>query len=291
MSAQIIDGKAGGAEVRALVGERAATFAKAAGRKPGLVGIQIGEDPASEIYQRMKAEAAEAVGMRSERVVLPAGTSQKELNARIAAYNDDDSVDGMLVQLPVPEPLTEAAIANAIDPVKDVDGFSPANLGRLMRGEPAPVPCTPSGVMWLLQKAGVVLEGAHAVVVGRSLIVGKPQAMLLLAANATTTVAHSRTKDLPALCREADILIAAVGRPEMIRGNWIKPGAAVIDVGINRTDDGLVGDVAFEEAVEVAGRITPVPGGVGPMTIAFLLANTLDAAVRRTGLGIPMKGN
>jgi methylenetetrahydrofolate dehydrogenase (NADP+)/methenyltetrahydrofolate cyclohydrolase len=291
MSAEIIDGKAAAAEVRALVAERAASFAEAAGRKPGLVGIQVGEDPASEIYQRMKAEAAEAAGMRSERVVLPAGTSQEELNARIAAYNDDDTVDGMLVQLPVPEPLAEPAIAAAIDPVKDVDGFSPGNLGHLMRGEPAPVPCTPSGVMYLLEKSGVAIEGAHAVVVGRSLIVGKPQAMLLLAANATTTVAHSRTKDLPALCRQADILIAAVGRPEMIRGDWIRPGAAVIDVGINRTDDGLVGDVAFEEAVEVAGQITPVPGGVGPMTIAFLLANTLDAAVRRTSLGIPMKGN
>ncbi|MDH3226779.1 MAG: bifunctional 5,10-methylenetetrahydrofolate dehydrogenase/5,10-methenyltetrahydrofolate cyclohydrolase, partial [Thermoleophilia bacterium] len=228
MSAEIIDGKAAGADVRALVAERAAAFTKASGRKPGLVGIQVGEDPASEIYQRMKAEAAEAAGMRSERVVLPAGTSQEDLDARIAAYNDDDTVDGMLVQLPVPEPLTEPAIANAIDPVKDVDGFSPGNLGRLMRGEPAPVPCTPSGVMWLLEKAGVQIEGAHAVVVGRSLIVGKPQAMLLLAANATTTVAHSRTKDLPGLCRQADILIAAVGRPEMIRGDWIKPGAAVI---------------------------------------------------------------
>jgi methylenetetrahydrofolate dehydrogenase (NADP+)/methenyltetrahydrofolate cyclohydrolase len=291
MSAEIIDGKAAGAEVRAIVAERAAAFTAASGRKPGLVGIQVGEDPASEIYQRMKAEAAEAAGMRSERVVLPAGTSQAELDARIASYNEDETVDGMLVQLPVPDPLSEPAIANAIDPVKDVDGFSPGNLGRLMRGEPAPVPCTPSGVMWLLEKAGVELEGANAVVVGRSLIVGKPQAMLLLAANATTTVAHSRTKDLPALCRSADILIAAVGRPEMIRGDWIKPGAAVIDVGINRTDDGLVGDVAFEEAAEVAGHITPVPGGVGPMTIAFLLANTLDAAVRRTGLGIPMKGN
>jgi methylenetetrahydrofolate dehydrogenase (NADP+)/methenyltetrahydrofolate cyclohydrolase len=291
MSAEIIDGKAAGAEVRALVAERAAAFTAAAGRKPGLVGIQVGEDPASEIYQRMKAEAAEDAGMRSGRVVLPAGTSQDELNARIEQYNADETVDGMLVQLPVPEPLSEPAIANAIDPVKDVDGFSPGNLGRLMRGEPAPVPCTPSGVMYLLDTAGVPVEGAHAVVVGRSLIVGKPQAMLLLAANATTTVAHSRTKDLPALCREADILIAAVGRPEMIRGDWIKPGAAVIDVGINRTDDGLVGDVAYEEAAEVAGQITPVPGGVGPMTIAFLLANTLDAAVRRTGLGIPMKGN
>lgn len=291
MSATLIDGKAAAAEVRELVTERVAEFSAAAGRKPGLVGIQVGEDPASEVYQRMKAEAAEKCGMTSQRIQLPAGTTWDALNGEIQKHNADDGVDGMLVQLPVPEPLAEPAIANAIDPVKDVDGFAPANLGRLMRGEPAPVPCTPTGVMWLLEKAGVPLEGANAVVVGRSLIVGKPQAMLLLAANATVTVCHSRTKDLPAVCREADILIAAVGRPEMIRGDWIKPGAAVIDVGINRTDDGLVGDVAFDEAVEVAGQITPVPGGVGPMTIAFLLANTLDAAVRRTGVGTPMKGN
>jgi len=291
MSATLIDGKAAAAEVRELVTERVAEFAAASGRKPGLVGIQVGEDPASEVYQRMKAEAAEKCGMTSQRIQLPAGTTWDELNAEIQKYNNDDSVDGMLVQLPVPDPLEEPAIANAIDPVKDVDGFAPANLGHLMRGEPAPVPCTPTGVMWLLEKAGVELEGANAVVVGRSLIVGKPQAMLLLAANATVTVCHSRTKDLPAVCREADILIAAVGRPEMVRGDWVKPGAAVIDVGINRTDDGLVGDVAFDEAVEVAGQITPVPGGVGPMTIAFLLANTLDAAVRRTGFGTPMKGH
>ena len=290
MSASIIDGKAHAESVRALVTERTATFTAAAGRPPGLVGIQVGEDPASEIYQRMKAEAAEKCGMTSQRIVLPEGTSAQELDEVIRANNADDAVDGMLVQLPVPEPLSEPEIANAIDPVKDVDGFSPGNLGRLMRGESAPVPCTPSGVMWMLEQEGVPLEGAHAVVVGRSLIVGKPQAMLLLAANATVTVAHSRTRDLPALCREADILIAAVGRPEMIRGDWVKPGAAVIDVGINRTDDGLVGDVAFDEAVEVAGQITPVPGGVGPMTIAFLLANTLDAAVRRTGVGTPIKG-
>ena len=291
MSAELIDGKAAAAEVRERVAERAVEFEAAAGRKAGLVGIQVGDDPASDVYQRMKAEAAEKAGMRSERVVLPAGTTWDELKARIDAYNADDSVDGMLVQLPVPEPLSEPEIAAAIDPVKDVDGFSPGNLGSLMRGEPAHIACTPSGVMYLLERAGVETEGAHAVVVGRSLIVGKPQSMLLLAANCTTTVAHSRTRDLPELCRQADILIAAVGRPEMIRGDWIKPGATVIDVGINRTDDGLVGDVAFEEAKEVAGRITPVPGGVGPMTIAFLLANTLDAAVRRTGLGIPMKGH
>lgn len=290
MSASIIDGKAHAQSVRALVTERSGEFTAAAGRPPGLVGIQVGEDPASEIYQRMKAEAAEKCGMRSERVVLPEGTTPAELDELIRVKNADDNVDGMLVQLPVPAPLAEPEIAAAIDPVKDVDGFSPVNLGRLMRGEEAPVPCTPSGVMWMLEREGIALEGANAVVVGRSLIVGKPQAMLLLAANATVTVAHSRTRDLPALCREADILIAAVGRPEMIRGDWIKPGAAVIDVGINRTDDGLVGDVAFDEAAEVAGQITPVPGGVGPMTIAFLLANTLDAAVRRTGVGTPIKG-
>jgi methylenetetrahydrofolate dehydrogenase (NADP+)/methenyltetrahydrofolate cyclohydrolase len=189
----------------------------------------------------------------------------------------------MLVQLPVPDQLSEVLIANRIDPLKDVDGFAPVNLGRLVRGEPGAVPCTPAGVMWVLDRAGVPLEGATAVVVGRSLIVGKPMALLLIARSATVTVAHSRTKDLPALCRTADILVAAVGRPEMIRGDWIKPGAAVVDVGINRTDAGLRGDVATAEAAEVAGWITPVPGGVGPMTIAYLLKNTLDAARRRVG--------
>jgi methylenetetrahydrofolate dehydrogenase (NADP+)/methenyltetrahydrofolate cyclohydrolase len=216
-------------------------------------------------------------------VVLPEETTQAELDALIDELNADDAVDGMLVQLPVPDQLSEVAIANRIHPDKDVDGFSPINLGRLIRGEPGSIPCTPAGIMWLLDRAGVELEGAEAVVVGRSLIVGKPMALLLTSRSATVTVAHSRTRDLPGLCRRADVLVAAVGRPEMIRGDWIKPGAAVIDVGINRTDDGLVGDVAGAEAAEAAGWLTPVPGGVGPMTIAYLLANTLDAARRRAG--------
>jgi methylenetetrahydrofolate dehydrogenase (NADP+)/methenyltetrahydrofolate cyclohydrolase len=247
------------------------------------VGIQVGDDPASEIYQARKAEAAEAAGMRSRRITLPQATTQAELDAIIDELNADDAVDGMLVQLPVPAHLQEPLIAARIHPDKDVDGFSPANLGRLVRGEPGPVPCTPKGCMWLLREEGVPLEGANAVVVGRSVIVGKPMALLLTAANATVTVAHSRTRDLPGLCREADVLVVAIGRPEMVRGDWIKPGAAVIDVGINRTDAGLVGDVAGAEAAEVAGWLTPVPGGVGPMTIAFLLANTLEAARRRAG--------
>lgn len=283
MSATIIDGKAVAARVRAEVAEGVAAFVAVSGRAPGLVGVQVGGDPASELYQAGKARAAEEVGMLSRRVTLPEATSQAELDAVIDELNADDGVDGMLVQLPVPAQLSEPLIANRIHPDKDVDGFSPINLGRLMRGEPGNVPCTPQGVMRLLREGGVPLEGAHAVVVGRSLIVGKPQSMLLLAANCTVTVAHSRTRDLPALCREADILVAAVGRPELIRGDWVRPGAAVIDVGINRTVDGLRGDVAFDQVAAVAGWITPVPGGVGPTTIAFLLANTLEAARRRSG--------
>jgi methylenetetrahydrofolate dehydrogenase (NADP+)/methenyltetrahydrofolate cyclohydrolase len=257
-----------------------AAFRERHGRAPGLVGVQVGDDPASEIYQAGKAKAADEAGMVSRRVVLPGGTTQPELDALIDELNADEAVDGMLVQLPVPDQLSEVAIANRIHPDKDVDGFSPINLGRLIRGEPGSVPCTPAGIMWLLDRAGVELEGAEAVVVGRSLIVGKPVALLLTSRSATVTVAHSRTRDLPGLCRRADVLVAAVGRPQMIRGDWIKPGAAVIDVGINRTDAGLVGDVAGEEAAEVAGWLTPVPGGVGPMTIAYLLANTLNAARR-----------
>lgn len=283
MAAIVIDGKAAAARVRAEVAEGVAAFAARYGRAPGLVGIQVGDDPASELYQAGKARAAEEAGMVPRRITLPDTTSQAELDALIDELNADDAVDGMLVQLPVPDQLSEPLIANRIHPDKDVDGFSPVNLGRLMRGEPGNVPCTPQGVMRMLTDAGVPLAGAHAVVVGRSLIVGKPQSMLLLAEHCTVTIAHSRTRDLPALCRTADILVAAVGRPEMIRGDWVKPGAAVMDVGINRTDDGLRGDVAYAECAEVAGWITPVPGGVGPMTIAYLLANTLEAAHRRAG--------
>jgi len=283
MAAIVIDGKAAAARVRAEVAEGVAAFAARYGRAPGLVGIQVGDDPASELYQAGKARAAEEAGMVPRRITLPDTTSQAELDALIDELNADDAVDGMLVQLPVPDQLSEPLIANRIHPDKDVDGFSPVNLGRLMRGEPGNVPCTPQGVMRMLRDAEVPLVGAHAVVVGRSLIVGKPQSMLLLAEHCTVTVAHSRTRDLPGLCRTADVLVAAVGRPEMIRGDWVKPGAAVMDVGINRTDDGLRGDVAYAECAEVAGWITPVPGGVGPMTIAHLLSNTLEAAHRRAG--------
>jgi len=278
---RIIDGKAVAATVRAEVGEGVAEFAAEHGRPPGLVGIQVGDASASEIYQRMKAEDAEACGMAARRVQLPAGTTPEELGRILAELDEDEAVDGVLVQLPVPPPLEEPAIAAAIDAVKDVDGFSPANLGRLVRGEPAHVPCTPAGVMRLLAEAEVELEGARTVVIGRSTIVGKPMGLLLTAANATVTIAHSRTRDLAALAREAEVLIVAVGRAEMVRGDWIRPGATVIDVGTNRTDDGLKGDVAFEEARAVAGAITPVPGGVGPMTRAYLLVNTLTAARRR----------
>jgi len=283
VSARVIDGRDASRRVRERVAEGCAAFLARHGRPPGLVGIQVGDDPASEIYQRNKAQQAEECGMSVERMKLPGGTSQVEMDALLDRLAADPAVDGMLVQLPVPEPLTEPAIAARIEPTKDVDGFSPVNIGHLVRGEPCLRPCTPSGVMWLLDDAGVDLEGANAVVVGRSLIVGKPQAMMLLERNATVTVAHSRTKDLPAICREADVLVVAVGRAEMVRGDWVKPGATVIDVGMNRLDDRLCGDVHYDEVAEVAGALTPVPGGVGPMTIAFLLANTLQSAERRMG--------
>ena len=265
--------------MRARVAEGAAAFAAKYGRQPGLVGIQVGDDPASEIYQASKAKAAEEAGMSSRRIKLPAETTQAELDALIDELNADDAVDGMLVQLPVPDHLSEPAIAARIHPDKDVDGFGAVSLGRLMRGEPGLVACTPSGVMHLLHEAGVADRGRPRR--GRRAQPDRRQAherCCSLAEHATVTIAHSRTTDLPALCREADILVAAVGRADMIRGDWIKPGAAVVDVGINRTDAGLRGDVAQEEAAEVAGWLTPVPGGVGPMTIALLLANTLQAA-------------
>lgn len=283
MSARVIDGRDAARRVRERVAEGCAAFEARNGRKPGLVGIQVGDDPASEIYQRNKAQQAEECGMAVERMKLPQGTTQAEMDALLDRLAADPAVDGMLVQLPVPEPLTEPAIAARIAPDKDVDGFSPVNIGRLVRGEPCLRPCTPSGVMWLLDDAGVQLEGANAVVIGRSVIVGKPQALMLLERNATVTITHSRTRDLAAVCREADVIVAAVGVPEMVRGDWVKPGATVIDVGMNRLDDRLCGDVAYDEVAEVAGAITPVPGGVGPMTIAFLLANTLQSAERRMG--------
>lgn len=291
MSAAVIDGKAFAAGLRQRVGVAAAAFAAQAGRKAGLAVVLVGEDPASAVYVRAKGKATIEAGMASFEHRLPAATSEAELLALIAQLNADPAVDGILVQLPLPAGIDEQAVIAAIAPDKDVDGFHIDNAGRLAVGQEGFVPCTPLGCLMLLQDALGDLSGKEAVVIGRSNIVGKPMAQLLLNANATVTIAHSRTADLPAVVRRADIVVAAVGRPEMIRGDWLKPGAVVIDVGINRlapTDDApkgrLVGDVAYDEAAGVAAAITPVPGGVGPMTIAVLLRNTLVAAYRHAGL-------
>ena len=234
------------------------------------------------VYVRSKDRAANATGIAAQTIRLPSDTSENALIAQIVRLNDDPSVDGILVQLPLPSQVTSQAVIEAVDPDKDVDGFHPLNVGRLATGHPGLIPCTPAGVMKLLTEANTSLDGARALVLGRSTIVGRPMAALLLAANATVTTAHTRTRDLAAECRRADIIVAAAGRPELVRGDWIAPGATVIDVGMNRLPDGsLVGDVAFAEAVQVAGAITPVPGGVGPMTIACLLENTVTAALRR----------
>jgi len=280
MTARILDGKALGARLRAGLAARIATLPF----KPGLRVVRVGEDPASGVYVRNKDRAAAEAGFDSATIHLPETTSEADLLVEIARLNADPAVDGILVQLPLPAHIrAEAAIA-AVDPRKDVDGFHPLNAGRLAAGEPGLVPCTPRGVMHLLAEAGVALRGARALVLGRSQIVGRPMAQLLLGADCTVTIAHSRTRDLPAECRRAEILIAAAGRAEMVRGDWIAPGAVVIDVGINRLPDGkLVGDVAYAEALGHAGAITPVPGGVGPMTIACLLENTLEAALARRG--------
>ncbi len=287
----ILDGKSIAEKVRAEVREGVERFARRHGRAPGLDVLLVGEDPASQVYTRNKERAARDVGIRGRLEVLPAETREAELLARIAALNADPSVDAILVQLPLPAGIGETRVLDAVAPDKDVDGFHPHNVGLLVSGRPALVPCTPLGCMRLIaeaEAAGVVqVRGARALVIGRSNIVGKPMAQLLQSAHATVTLAHSHTRDLPALCREADILVAAIGRPETIRGEWIKPGAVVIDVGINRipaAEEGktrLVGDVAFAEAKERAGAISPVPGGVGPLTIAYLLANTLRAAEQR----------
>ena len=280
MTARILDGKALGARLRAGLAARIATLHF----KPGLRVVRVGEDPASGVYVRNKDRAAAEAGFDSATIHLPETTTEADLLAEIARLNADPAVDGILVQLPLPAHIrAEAAIA-AVDPRKDVDGFHPLNAGRLAAGEPGLVPCTPRGVMHLLAEAGVTLRGARALVLGRSQIVGRPMAQLLLGADCTVTIAHSRTRDLPAECRRAEILVAAAGRAEMVRGDWIAPGAVVIDVGINRLPDGkLVGDVAYAEALGHAGAITPVPGGVGPMTIACLLENTLEAALARRG--------
>ena len=280
MTARIIDGKAVAATLRAELAARVATLAF----QPGLTVILVGDDPASAVYVRSKDRAAKEAGILAQTIRMPAETAQATLLAEIARLNADPEVDGILVQLPLPGHIDAQAVIAAIDPGKDVDGFHPVNVGALAGGQPGLVPCTPAGVMKLLRHAGATLAGARALVLGRSAIVGRPVAALLLAADATVTIAHSRTRDLAAECRRADILIAAVGRAERVRGDWIKEGATVIDVGINRLPDGrLVGDVAYAECAERAGAITPVPGGVGPMTIACLLENTVEAAIARRG--------
>jgi methylenetetrahydrofolate dehydrogenase (NADP+)/methenyltetrahydrofolate cyclohydrolase len=278
VAARVIDGKAVAAAVRERVRGEVAAYEAEAARVPALATVIVGEDPASEIYVANKHRACEEVGMRSVHHGLGAETSEAELLELVAALGRDEEVDGILVQLPVPDQIDPDAVVAAIDPGKDVDGLTPVNAGLLAHGTPGLVPCTPAGVMELLAHEGVELEGAEAVVVGRSKLVGVPVARLLLAANATVTSCHSRTRDLPATCRGADVLVAAVGVPELLGANAIKPGGVVIDVGVNRTEDGLRGDVDFAAAAEIAAAITPVPGGVGPMTIAMLLVNTLQAA-------------
>ena len=281
-TARVIDGKAVAERLCAEVARRAAALPF----RPGLRVVRVGDDPASGVYVRNKDRAAAAAGFDSETVYLPADTSEAALLERVAALNADPAVDGILVQLPLPPQIRQGAVIAALDPAKDVDGFHPLNAGLLASGQPALVPCTPKGVMHLLRETGVALPGARAVVLGRSQIVGRPMLRLLLGADCTVTAAHSRTRDLPAECRRAEVLVVAVGRPEMVRGDWIREGAVVVDVGINRRPDGggLVGDVAFAEALPRAEAITPVPGGVGPMTIACLLENTLDAALARRGI-------
>jgi methylenetetrahydrofolate dehydrogenase (NADP+)/methenyltetrahydrofolate cyclohydrolase len=282
VAARIIDGKAVAAEVRERVAAGVQEFTAAHdGHVPGLATVLVGDDPASQVYVGNKRKQTEAVGMRSIHEELGDATPEDELLELIASLNDDESVDGILVQLPLPDQIDQDAVVAAIDPAKDVDGLTPVNAGRLAQGRSGLVPCTPRGVIELIGHAGAELEGAESVVVGRSILVGRPLVGLLLQENATVTVCHSRTRDLAAVCSRADVLIAAVGSPRLIGADMVKPGATVIDVGINRTDDGLVGDVDFEPAAEVAGAITPVPGGVGPMTIAMLLSNTLLAASAR----------
>ncbi len=281
MTAQIIDGRFVAAKLRARLTDQVASLPY----RPGLSVVLVGDHAPSAVYVRNKNRGAAEVGLSTQTVRLPASASQAELLAVIARLNADPDVDGILVQLPLPGQIATRDVIEAVDPAKDVDGFHPLNVGRLSDGVPSLVPCTPLGVMRLLEDANARIAGARALVLGRSAIVGKPMAALLLGANATVTIAHSRTRDLAGECRRADILVAAVGSARMVRGDWIRPGATVIDVGINRGADGkLAGDVAFDEALGVAGAITPVPGGVGPMTIACLLENTVTAAGRRRGV-------
>jgi len=284
MTATIIDGKAFAAALRTRIAAQVATFLEAAGRAPGLAVVLVGEDAASAVYVRNKGKATRDAGMVSVEHRLPADAAQDELLDLVDALNADPAIDGILVQLPLPGHIDERAVTTRIDPDKDVDGFHPVNAGRLATGITGFVPCTPLGCVMLLKDTLGDLSGLDAVVIGRSNIVGKPMAQLLIAESCTVTVAHSRTRDLSSVVKRADIVIAAVGRPEMVKGEWLKPGATVIDVGINRTEAGLVGDVDFAGAMSVAGAVTPVPGGVGPMTIACLLRNTLVSAARREGV-------
>ena len=292
MVARTIDGKAVAAALRGKVASEVARLKDAHGLVPGIAVVLVGDNPASEVYVRTKSKAVADAGMRAVDRKLPATTGEAELLALIAQLNADPQVNAILVQLPLPPQIDSHKIIAAIDPAKDVDGFHPLNVGRLASGLPALVPCTPLGCVMLAKTVCASLVGLEAVVVGRSNIVGKPVAQLLLAESATVTIAHSKTRDLPGVCRRADVLVAAIGKPEMIRGDWIKPGATVIDVGINRVpgDGGkqrIVGDVAFAEAAAVASAVTPVPGGVGPMTIGCLLLNTLRAACVQKGLAEP----
>jgi methylenetetrahydrofolate dehydrogenase (NADP+)/methenyltetrahydrofolate cyclohydrolase len=289
VSARLIDGKAIAQELRGELAIRVARL-RGEGVVPSLAVVIVGEDPASQVYVRNKTFACEAIGMRSQTHKLSADTTQAQLIAFVERLNDDETVHGILVQMPLPAHLDKHAVIEAISPDKDVDGFHYLNVGKLAAGDPAFHPCTPWGVMKILEHEGIAVEGAHAVVVGRSNIVGRPMVMMLLNEGATVTVCHSKTKDLGALTRQGDILIVAVGRPRMITGDMVKPGAVVIDVGVNRLPDGkLAGDVDFDSAARVASRITPVPGGVGPMTIAMLLANTVRSAERAAGIAARME--
>jgi methylenetetrahydrofolate dehydrogenase (NADP+)/methenyltetrahydrofolate cyclohydrolase len=286
MPAQLIDGKAISAQVRAEVAADVAAWTAQTGRIPGLATVLVGDDPASAVYVGNKIKACEEAGIRSIHHHLPVDAAHADVEQVLAALAVDPEVSGILLQLPTPPHVDGPLLTEQIPAIKDVDGLTPLSAGLLAKGRPGLRPCTPSGCMELLRRHDVQLQGAEAVVVGRSDLVGKPIAQLLLQAHATVTICHSRTRDLPEVCRRADVLIAAVGRAQMVPGDWIKPGAAVIDVGINRTDDGLVGDVDFDSARDVAGLITPVPGGVGPMTIAMLLRNTLSAAQAQGGVRV-----
>ena len=286
MTAEILDGKALALEIRAEIAQQVAEFTKAADIVPCLAAVLVGEDPASQVYVRNKRKACEKAGIRSQLFTPPASTTTEELLALVDKLNNDPEVHGILVQLPLPGQIDETRVLEAVDPAKDVDAFHPENVGRIVQGAPRFLPCTPHGIQQMLVRKGVETSGANVVVLGRSNIVGKPMAIMLLqkaaGADATVTVAHSRTKDLPAVCRSADILIVAIGRAKFVTADMVKPGAVVIDVGMNRTEEGLCGDVDFEAVKDVAGRITPVPGGVGRLTIAMLLYNTLNAAKQQT---------